>query len=207
MKKIAVFASGGGTDFQSVIDANERENFCVIEYLVASKPEIGAIARAKRHGIKTLTFDKTTETKNQFYARVAQTLKEAGVEYIVLAGWLLVVPAEFIKQFENAIINIHPSLIPSFCGMGYYGIHVHEKAIEYGVKLSGATVHFVEADVDGGAILMQRAVEVLPDDTPEDLQARILKEEHKMLPECVKLLCQGKVKKEGRTVRILTDIK
>lgn len=207
MKKIAVFASGGGTDFQSVIDANERENFCVIEYLVASKPEIGAIARAKKHGIKTLTFDKTTETKNQFYARVAQTLKEAGVEYIVLAGWLLVVPAEFIKQFENAIINIHPSLIPSFCGMGYYGIHVHEKAIEYGVKLSGATVHFVEADVDGGAILMQRAVEVLPDDTPEDLQARILKEEHKMLPECVKLLCQGKVKKEGRAVRILTDIK
>ena len=203
MKKIAVFASGGGTDFQSVIDANERENFCVIEYLVASKPEIGAIARAKKHGIKTLTFDKTTETKDQFYARVAQTLKAAGVEYIVLAGWLLVVSADFIKQFENAIINIHPSLIPSFCGMGYYGIHVHEKAIEYGVKLSGATVHFVEADVDGGAILMQRAVEVLPDDTPEDLQARILKEEHKMLPECVKLLCQGKVKKEGRAVRIL----
>jgi phosphoribosylglycinamide formyltransferase-1 len=129
-------------------------------------------------------------------------LKEAGVEYIVLAGWLLVVPASFINRFENAIINIHPSLIPSFCGMGYYGIHVHEKAIEYGVKLSGATVHFVEADVDGGAILMQRAVEVLPDDTPEDLQARILKEEHKMLPECVKLLCQGKIRKESRKVFI-----
>ena len=203
MKKIAVFASGGGTDFQSVIDANLREQFCVIEYLVASKPEIGAIARAEKHGIKTLAYDKTAETKDQFYARVADTLKAAGVEYIVLAGWLLVVPAEFIRQFENAIINIHPSLIPSFCGMGYYGIHVHEKAIEYGVKLSGATVHFVEADVDGGAIIMQRAVEVLPDDTAADLQARILKEEHKMLPECVKLLCQGKVSKEGRTVRIL----
>ncbi|MBE7080432.1 MAG: phosphoribosylglycinamide formyltransferase [Clostridiales bacterium] len=203
MKKIAVFASGGGTDFQSVIDANEREQFCVIEYLVASKPEIGAIERAQKHGIKPLVFDKQTETKDQFYTRVAQTLKAAGVEYIVLAGWLLVVPASFINEFENAIINIHPSLIPSFCGMGYYGIHVHEKAIEYGVKLSGATVHFVEADVDGGAILMQRAVEVLPDDTPQDLQARILKEEHKMLPECVKLLCQGKVKKEGRVVRFL----
>ena len=203
MKKIAVFASGGGTDFQSVIDANERENFCVIEYLVASKPEIGAIARAKKHGIKTLTFDKTTETKNQFYARVAQTLKEAGVEYIVLAGWLLVVPAEFIKQFENAIINIHPSLIPSFCGMGYYGIHVHEKAIEYGVKLSGATVHFVEADVDGGAIIMQRCVPVEAEDTPEILQKRILAVEHEMLPECVKLLCQGKVEKVGRIVKIL----
>ena len=202
MKKIAVFASGGGTDFQSVIDANEKENFCVIEYLVASKPEIGAIERAKKHGIKALVFDKNTETKEAFYARVAKTLKEAGVEYIVLAGWLLVVPASFIREFENAIINIHPSLIPAFCGMGYYGLKVHQAAIEYGVKLSGATVHFVEADVDGGAIIMQRAVEVLPDDTPEDLQARILKEEHKMLPECVKLLCEGKIRKEGRYVRV-----
>ena len=203
MKKIAVFASGGGTDFQSIIDANERENFCQIEYLVASKPNIGAINRAEKHGIKPLVFDKTTETKEEFYVRVAKTLKEAGVELVVLAGWLLVVPASFIKEFENAIINIHPSLIPSFCGMGYYGIHVHEKAIEYGVKLSGATVHFVEADVDGGAIIMQRAVPVEADDTPETLQARILKEEHKMLPECVKLLCQNKVEKSGRIVKIL----
>ena len=202
MKKIAVFASGGGTDFQSVIDANESERFCEIEYLVASKPEIGAIRRAEKHGIKTLVFDKTAESKDEFYARIAKTLKAAGVEYIVLAGWLLVVSESFIKEFENAIINIHPSLIPSFCGMGYYGLHVHEAAIAHGVKLSGATVHFVEADVDGGAILMQRAVEVLPDDTPESLQARILKEEHKMLPLCVKLLCEGKVKKCGRIVRI-----
>lgn len=202
MKKIAVFASGGGTDFQSVIDANERENFCVIEYLVASKPEIGAINRAEKHGIKPLVFDKTTETKEEFYVRVAKVLKAAGVEYIVLAGWLLVVPASFIKEFENSIINIHPSLIPSFCGMGYYGLRVHKAAIEYGVKLSGATVHFVEADVDGGAIIMQRSVPVEADDTPESLQARILKEEHKMLPECVKLLCEGKIIKEGRQVRV-----
>ena len=202
MKKIAVFASGGGTDFQSVIDANEREQFCEIAYLVASKPNIGAIDRATKHGIQSLVFDKTQENKEEFYARVAKTLKDAGVEYIVLAGWLLVVSESFINEFEDRIINIHPSLIPSFCGMGYYGIHVHEKAIEYGVKLSGATVHFVEADVDGGAILMQRAVEVLPTDTAEDLQARILKEEPKMLPECVKLLCQGKVIKEGRKVFI-----
>lgn len=203
MKKIAVFASGGGTDFQSVIDANEREQFCEIEYLVASKPEIGAIARAEKHGIKPLVYDKTSETKEDFYARVGKILKTAGVEYIVLAGWLLVVPASFIKEFENAIVNIHPSLIPAFCGMGYYGLNVHRAAIEYGVKLSGATVHFVEADVDGGAIIMQRAVPVEPDDTPESLQARILKEEHKMLPECVKLLCEGRLEKCGRTVRIL----
>lgn len=202
MKKIAVFASGGGTDFQSVIDANEREQFCVIEYLVASKPEIGAISRAEKHGIKPLVYDKNLESKEEFYARVARTLKAAGVEYIVLAGWLLVVPACFIKEFENAIINIHPSLIPSFCGMGYYGLKVHKAAIEYGVKLSGATVHFVEADVDGGAIIMQRSVPVEADDTPESLQARILKEEHRMLPECVKLLCEGKIVKEGRKIRI-----
>ena len=202
MKKIAVFASGGGTDFQSVIDANVREKFCVIEYLVASKPGIGAIDRAEKNGITSLVFDKEKETKEDFYARVAKTLKEAGVEYIVLAGWLLVVPASFIKEFENAIINIHPSLIPSFCGMGYYGLRVHKAAIDYGVKLSGATVHFVSADVDGGAIIMQRAVPVEASDTPESLQARILKEEHKMLPECVKLLCEGKVVVDGRHVRI-----
>ena len=203
MKKIAVFASGGGTDFQSVIDANEAEQFCKIEYLVASKPEIGAIRRAEKHGIQPIVYDKERETKEEFYAHVAKTLKSAGVEYIVLAGWLLVVPASFIKEFENAIINIHPSLIPAFCGMGYYGLKVHTAAIEYGVKLSGATVHFVEADVDGGAIIMQRSVPVEPDDTPESLQARILKEEHQMLPLCVKLLCEGKVKKEGRKVRVL----
>lgn len=202
MKKIAVFASGGGTDFQSVIDANERENFCLIKYLVASKPEIGAIERAKKHGIEPLVFDKNAETKEEFYVRVAKTLKGAGVDYIVLAGWLWVVPSSFIKEFENAIINIHPSLIPAFCGMGYYGLKVHKAAIEYGVKLSGATVHFVEADVDGGAILMQRAVPVEADDTPERLQARILEEEHRMLPECVKLLCEDRVEKRGRTVYI-----
>ena len=200
MKKIAVFASGGGTDFQSVIDANAKENFCKIEYLVASKPEIGAITRAKNAGIKTLVFDKTSETKEAFYVRVAKTLKTAGVELIVLAGWLLVVPGGFIGEFENKIINIHPSLIPAFCGMGYYGLKVHKAAIDYGVKLSGATVHFVEADVDGGAIIMQRSVEVKNGDTPEDLQARILKVEHEILPLCVKLFCEDKIKKCGRQV-------
>ena len=203
MKKIAVFASGGGTDFQSVIDANEREQFCEIAYLVASKPNIGAIDRATKHGIQPLVFDKNQESKEEFYARVAKTLKDAGVEYIILAGWLLVVSESFISEFEDRIINIHPSLIPSFCGMGYYGLHVHEAAIAHGVKLSGATVHFVSAEVDGGAILMQRAVPVEVDDTPETLQQRVLKVEHEMLPECVKLLCEGKVCKEGRKVRIL----
>ncbi len=204
MKKIAVFASGGGTDFQSIIDANEQEKFCEIAYLVASKPGIGAIERANKAGIKTLVYEKDAyASKEEFYQKIAEVLKENGVEYVVLAGWLFVVSPAFIKAFENAIINIHPSLIPSFCGMGYYGLRVHTAAIEYGVKLSGATVHFVEADVDGGAIIMQRAVPVEADDTPETLQARILKEEHVMLPLCVKLLCEGKIVKEGRKVKIL----
>jgi phosphoribosylglycinamide formyltransferase-1 len=204
MKKIAVFASGGGTDFQSIIDANGQEKFCEIAYLVASKPEIGAIERANKAGIKTLVYEKDAyASKEEFYQKTAETLKANGVEYVVLAGWLFVVPQTFIKAFENAIINIHPSLIPSFCGMGYYGLRVHTAAIEYGVKLSGATVHFVETDVDGGAIIMQRAVPVEADDTPETLQARILKEEHVMLPLCVKLLCEGKIVKEGRKVKIL----
>ncbi len=206
MKKIAVFASGGGTDFQSIIDANERENFCVISYLVASKSDIGAIKRAEKHGIKTLAYNKESYAdKTAFYQDVIAALKAEGVEYIVLAGWLWVIPDALINAFENAVINIHPSLIPAFCGMGYYGLKVHTAAIEYGVKVSGATVHFVEADVDGGAIIMQRTVEVLDGDTPEKLQERILKVEHEILPLCVKLLCQGKIQKTGRNVTICKE--
>lgn len=203
LKKIAVFASGGGTDFQSIIDANEKEGFCEIKYLVASKPEIGAIDRAKKAGIATIAYDKAKgEGIAAFYKALTERFQSEGIDYIVLAGWLLIIPADFISSFEDRIINIHPALIPSFCGKGFYGLKVHASAIEYGVKVSGATVHFVEADVDGGAIIMQRTVPVLEDDTPEILQARVLKVEHEMLPLCVKLLCEGKVKKAGRTVRI-----
>ena len=199
MKKIAVFASGGGTDFQSVIDANEREQFCTIEYLVASKPEIGAIKRAEKHGIKVLTFDKTVETKAEFYTRIAETLKGAGIEYIVLAGWLLVVPADFIKVFENAIINIHPSLIPSFCGKGYYGLKVHEAALAYGVKVTGATVHFVNEIPDGGQIILQKAVYIEEGDTPEVLQQRVMQQaEWLILPQATEMIsAQIKAAKEN----------
>ena len=206
LTKIAVFASGGGTDFQSIIDANAAESFCEIAYLVASKPQIGAIERANKAGIQTLVYDKSTgESMEEFYARITAVFQAEGVEYLVLAGWLKIIPASFIASFEDRIINIHPSLIPAFCGAGYYGLKVHAAAIEYGVKLSGATVHFVSAEVDGGAILMQRAVDVLPSDTPETLQQRILKVEHQMLPLCVKLLCGGKVQKQGRTITILDE--
>ena len=203
MKNIAVLASGGGTDFQSVIDANKRENFCVIKYLIASKEGIGAIERAKREGIKTAVFAKKDYPDlEDLYAELAALLNSEDVDYIVLAGWLKIIPASFTEKFKDRIINIHPALIPAFCGKGYYGLKVHEAAIEYGVKVSGATVHFVEADVDAGAVIMQKTVPVEEDDTPERLQARVLKIEHEILPWCVKLLCEGKIVKEGRRVRV-----
>lgn len=203
MKNIAVFASGGGTDFQSVIDANEREKFCVIKYLIASKEGIGAIERAKKAGIPAAVFaPKDYSSLEELYDSLSALLEGAEVDYIVLAGWLKIIPPSFIARFRDRIINIHPSLIPAFCGAGYYGLKVHEAALSYGVKVSGATVHFVEAEVDGGAIVMQRAVPVLDGDTPELLQKRVLETEHEMLPLCVQLLCEGKIEKEGRQVRI-----
>lgn len=204
MKKIAVFASGGGTDFQSVIDSNAKENFCEIKYLVASKPEIGAINRAKNAGIECLVYDKSVYSNiTEFYAFLTEKFQNEGIDLIVLAGWLLIIPKTFVESFEDKIINIHPALLPSFGGKGYYGLNVHKAVLEYGAKLSGATVHFVSSEVDGGAIIMQRAVEVQEGDTPEILQERILKEEHIILPLCVKLFCENKIIKSGRQVRVL----
>ena len=204
IKRIAVFASGGGTDFQSIIDANEKEKFCEIVYLIASKEGIGAIDRAKKHGINTEVFAKKDYPDlEKLYADLTYLLNMNRIDYIVLAGWLKIIPESFIKSFEDRIINIHPSLIPAFCGAGMYGLNVHKAAIEYGAKISGCTVHFVNEIPDGGAIIAQRAVEVKADDTPESLQARILEKEHELLPYCVKKLCEGKIIKNGRNVGIL----
>lgn len=203
MKRIAVFASGGGTDFQSVIDANERENFCEIAYLIAPKNGIGAIERAQKHGIKTAVFSKKDYPDLEaLYAELTYLLNMNGVDYIVLAGWLKIIPESFIKAFKDRIINIHPSLIPAFCGAGYYGLKVHSAVLEFGAKISGCTVHFVNEVPDGGAIIAQTAVNVQEGDTPESLQERILREEHKLLPYCVKKLCQGKITKNGRKVTV-----
>lgn len=204
MKRIAVFASGGGTDFQSVIDANLAENFCEISVLIASKCGIGAIERAKKHGIRAEVFSKADYPDlEELYEKLAALLNGLGVDYIVLAGWLKIIPESFIKKFEDRIINIHPSLIPAFCGGGYYGLKVHRAVLEYGAKISGCTVHFVNEVPDGGAIIAQRAVDVEDGDTPELLQERILEVEHMLLPYCVKKLCEGKVIKNGRRVTVL----
>ncbi len=204
MKKIAVFASGSGSDFQSVIDANEREHFCEISLLVAAKEGIYAIERAKKHGIEYIVRNKKDyPSLDEMYENIAAELKARGVDYVVLAGYLSMIGENFIRAYPDKIINIHPSLIPSFCGKGNYGLNVHRAALEYGVKISGLTVHFVDEHYDSGAIILQRAVEVKDDDTPESLQARILEEEHKALPEAVRLLTTGKIRKEGRKVTIL----
>lgn len=205
MKKIAVFASGSGSDFQSVIDANERSPFCEIALLVASKEGIGAIERAKRHGIEYIVRSKKDfPTPEAMFEDIIAQLRARSVDYVVLAGYLCMIASNFVRAFPDRIINIHPSLIPSFCGKGNYGLNVHRAALEYGVKISGLTVHFVDENYDSGAIILQRAVPVLDGDTPESLQARILEEEHRALPEAVRLLTAGKLKKEGRKVTILS---
>ncbi len=204
MKKIAVFASGSGSDFQSIIDANERDPFCEIALLIASRPGIGAIARAEKHGIEAVVRSKKEyPSVEEMFDDIVGLLRARGVDYVVLAGYLSMIPENFVRAFPDRIINIHPSLIPSFCGKGNYGLNVHRAAIEYGVKISGLTVHFVDEHYDSGAIILQRAVEVRDDDTPESLQARILEEEHKALPEAVRLLTTGKIVKTGRKVTIL----
>lgn len=204
MKRIAVFASGSGTDFQSVIDANEKEKFCEIVYLIASKDGIGAIDRAKNHGISTAVFAKNDYPDLEtLYGKLTYLLNINRVDYIVLAGWLKIIPESFIEAFKDRIINIHPSLIPAFCGSGFYGLKVHQAVLDYGAKVSGCTVHFVNEVPDGGAIIAQTAVNVEDSDTPESLQARILEEEHKLLPYCVKKLCQDKIQKNGRKVTVI----
>ena len=204
MKKIAVFASGSGSDFQSIIDANERERFCEISLLVASKAGITAIERAARHGIEAIVRDKRDfASVDAMYEDIVRQLRARGIDYIVLAGYLSMIAPALVRAFPDRIINIHPSLIPSFCGKGYYGLNVHRAAIAYGVKVSGLTVHFVDEEYDSGAIILQRAVPVMDTDTPESLQARILEEEHRALPEAVRLLTTGKLVKEGRKVTVL----
>ena len=192
MFKIAVLASGGGTDFQSIIDAVESKELNVkIEMLIASKEGIYALERAKKHGIETHVV-----SRKEFGAKSSDKILElikGRVDLIVLAGFLSILDGDILKEFENKIINIHPSLIPSFCGPGMYGLKVHEAVVNSGVKYSGCTVHFVNGDVDGGAILLQDAVPVYFEDDAETLQKRILEREHILLPKAVKLISEGKV--------------
>lgn len=202
MFKIAVLASGSGTDLQSIIDAIENKYMDVsIEAVISDKSSAYALERAKNHGIKTYTFDRKTYGSGISDEILKVTMDK--VDLIVLAGWLSILKGDLIEKFKGKIINIHPSLIPSFCGNGMYGLKVHEKAVEYGVKISGCTVHFVDDGTDTGPIIIQKPVPVYHSDTAETLQKRVLEQEHIILPEAIKLISEGKVKIQDRKVIIL----
>lgn len=198
-------ASGGGTDFQSLIDAvNAGKIPAEICCLIASKPEIYAIERAKQAGISVEMIQrKLFDSQENFDEAILKTLEQYAADFVVLAGYLSMIGTKTISAYRNKIINIHPSLIPSFCGKGMYGSHVHEAVIAYGAKYSGATVHFVDEGADTGPIILQEAVSVLEEDTAQSLASRVLATEHKILPEAVKLMAEGKLKVEGRIVKIL----
>ena len=184
--KIAVLVSGGGTNLQALIDAEAVGiiKSGKIELVLSNKSDAYALTRAERAGIRTAVIEKKSCADSyEFESRIIEALDGAGIDIIVLAGFMCILSERFTKHYADRIINVHPSLIPSFCGKGFYGLHVHEAALAYGVKVSGATVHFVNEIPDGGKIIMQKAVEVLEGDTPEILQKRIMEEaEWKILP-------------------------
>lgn len=204
MKKIGVLVSGGGTNLQALIDAQQSGIIQSgrISLVVSDKPGVYALERAERAGIKTVVVDKKAYAdRAAFDHALAQCLKNAEIDLVVMAGFLSIVGKELIVQFKNRIINIHPALVPSFCGEGFYGLRVHQAALDYGVKLTGATVHFVNEVTDGGAIIAQKSVPVLADDTAQSLQRRVMEQaEWVLLPRAVELFCAERLSIDGRRV-------
>ena len=196
-KRIAVLVSGGGTNLQALIDAEARGELGggKITLVLASKPGVFALERAAKAGIEGKVLARGDWGSIADYSRaLADALTEAKIDLVVLAGFLTIIDEQVYEAFPNKIINVHPALIPSFCGKGFYGLHVHEAALAKGVKVSGATVHIVTPECDAGPIILQKAVEVKEGDTPETLQRRIMEEaEWKILPEAVKLFCEGRI--------------
>lgn len=207
MKKIVVLVSGGGTNLQAIIDALNSGKITngKIEYVISSNPKAYALERAKNNGINTLVIPRKEYKSNLEYTKVLlENLKKINPDLIVLAGFMIILDKSLIEAFPNRIMNVHPSLIPSFCGDGFYGLHVHEKALEKGVKVTGATVHFVNEICDGGPIILQKAIDIDEDDTPETLQKRVMKNcEWKILPKAINLFCNDKLQINGNKVRIL----
>ncbi|MBQ8556065.1 MAG: phosphoribosylglycinamide formyltransferase [Clostridia bacterium] len=206
MVRVAVLVSGGGTNLQALIDAQQRGELGggQIAAVISTKEGAYALERAKKAGIPGYVIPRKAYESNQAMTiALVEKLRELNIQLIVLAGCMVIFSHELVDSYPNAIMNVHPALIPSFCGKGFYGLHVHEAALAYGVKLSGATVHFVSEECDGGPIIAQKAVPVMEDDTPETLQKRIMEEaEWKLLPEAVSLFCQGRLSVEGRKVII-----
>lgn len=207
MKRIAVLVSGGGTNLQALIDAQARGALINggIAAVISSRPDAYALTRAKAAGIPGYTVDRRDFPDSRaMTCALADLLRTLDIDLVVLAGFLHILTPELVQAYPNAILNVHPALIPSFCGKGAYGLHVHEMALAYGVKLTGATVHFVSEEPDGGPIVLQQAVEVRDGDTPEALQRRVMEQaEWKLLPQAVSLFCQDRLSVEGRHVHIL----
>ncbi|MCD8144476.1 MAG: phosphoribosylglycinamide formyltransferase [Oscillospiraceae bacterium] len=207
MKRIAVLVSGGGTNLQALIDAQGRGEILggEISLVISSSPDAYALERARQANIPSVVVNKADYPNSRaMTVALTEQLTQARIDLVVLAGFLYILTEELVDAYPNAIINVHPALIPSFCGPGAYGLHVHEKVLAYGVKVSGATVHFVSAECDGGPIILQKAVPVEEGDTPSLLQRRIMEQaEWKLLPQAVSLFCQDRLRVEGRIVHIL----
>ena len=207
MVRIAVLVSGGGTNLQALIDAQSRGELKNgrIAAVLSSRPDAYALDRAARAGIPGYVVARKDFASNrEMTIALVDKLRELNIGLVVLAGFLHILTGEMVAAFPNAILNVHPALIPSFCGAGYYGLHVHEAALAYGVKLTGATVHFVNEEPDGGPIVLQKAVEILEGDAPEVLQRRVMEQaEWHILPQAVSLFCEGRLRVEGRIVHIL----
>ena len=206
-KHIAVLVSGGGTNLQALIDAQARGELIngEITAVISSNPGAYALERAAKAGIPGYVVARKEFPSSQaMTAALVEQLRALDIDLVVLAGFMVILTSEMVEAFPNAILNVHPALIPSFCGEGCYGLHVHEKALEYGVKVTGATVHFVSEECDGGPIVLQKAVAVEEGDTPEVLQRRVMEQaEWVILPQAVALFCQDQLRVEGRTVHIL----
>lgn len=204
--RIAVLVSGGGTNLQALIGARDRGELGggQLAAVISSKEGAYALERAKQAGIPCYVVARKNYDSNRAMTEaLVDKLKELNIDLVVLAGFMHILTEEMVKAYPNAILNVHPALIPAFCGAGYYGLHVHEKALAYGVKLTGATVHFVNEEPDGGPIVLQRAVSVQPGDTPETLQRRVMEQaEWHILPQAVALFCQGRLFVQGRLVTI-----
>lgn len=206
MLKIAVFVSGGGTNLQALIDCQQKDGLGggEITAVISSKRDAYALERAEKAGIKGYYVSAKGLSADEYGQKLIELLdREVHPDLVVLAGFLKVLSPAFCERYSGRIINIHPALIPAFCGAGMYGLKVHEAVLKKGVKVSGATVHFVDAETDGGPIIFQKAVEVMDGDTPESLQKRIMEEaEHILLPRAVSLFCLGALKVENGRVRI-----
>jgi len=206
IKKVAVFVSGGGTNLQAIIDAKNAGKlpFCELSLVLSSNDSAYALTRAKDNGIASVVVSPKAYASKADYAKaLIETLEGYGIDIIVLAGFMSILDESFIQRYENRILNVHPSLIPSFCGEGFYGLRVHEAALMRGVKLTGATVHFVNEVADGGPIIIQRAVQVLDGDTPQVLQKRVMEQaEWDILPRALALLSEEKITVENDKVFI-----